>query len=342
MIVSPQIVLKNAVGNAANTLTAGMDYVKADDDIVNRSVFYGIPSTGIFDLHKENYGYYLHDEINIGDKLFLSGGYRYDKARFSFNPSTPEDRDMHENLFTAGANYTFYGKSYVYFSFSRSFRYPLLDELYNFFNNTINISLKPQSSDDCEIGIRYYFGSDIYANLNLFRINTYDEIFFNPQTYANENLDGTARRQGVEISFSIKPVDWLTFKTGYAYVHANIKGGTFNGKDVPNVPKHKAFGSIVTSLGKGFTAALNGVYVGKRPFISDFSNEFSEQKSYLAFNTKLQYQWKALNVFLAVNNITNTKYSEFGVIGVNSSGELERSFYPSQRLNVLAGVTVSI
>jgi iron complex outermembrane receptor protein len=339
VIVSPQILLKNTAGKAKNTLTAGVDYVKADEDIVNESLFFGVSSTGIFDLHKEDYGYYLHDEVNIGDRLYLSGGYRYDKARFSFSPSTPENTAMHENLFTAGVNYTFYGKSYVYFSFSRSFRYPLLDELYSFFTNTINTDLSPQSSDDYEIGIRHYFGSDIYAHLNLFRINTYDEIFFNPVTYTNENLDGTTRRQGVEISFSIRPVEWLTFKTGYAYVDADIRGGTFKGKDVPNVPKHKAFGNIVTSLGKGFTAALNGVYVGDRPFISDFSNAFGEQKSYLVLNSKLEYHWKALNAFLNINNLTNTKYSEFGVIG---GFPLERSFYPSPRLNVLAGVRINI
>jgi iron complex outermembrane receptor protein len=339
VIVSPQVLLKNTAGKAKNTLTAGVDYAKADEDIVNESLFFGVSSTGTFDLHKGNYGYYLHDEVNIGDKLFLSGGYRYDKARFSFNPSTPENTNMHKNLFTAGANYRFYEKSYVYFSFSRSFRYPLLDELYSFFTNTINTDLGPQSSDDYEMGIRHYFNGDIYANLDFFRIDTDKEIFFNPVTYNNENLDGKTRRNGIEFSFLIKPAEWLTLKTGYAYLDAEIKEGTFEGKDVPNVPKHKAFADIVTSLGKGFTAVLNGVYVGKRPFISDFSNDFGEQKSYLVLNGKLQYHWRAVNAFLNINNLTNTKYSEFGVLG---GFPLERSFYPSPRLNVLAGVRVNI
>jgi iron complex outermembrane receptor protein len=339
VIVSPQILLKNTVGRAKNTLTAGVDYVKADDDIVNESLFFAVSSTGVFDLQKENYGYYLHDEINIGDRLYLSGGYRYDKSRFSFSPSTPENADMHKNLFTAGVNYAFYGKSYVYFGFSRSFRYPLLDELYSFFTNTINTNLNPQSSDDYEMGIRHYFSGDIYANLDLFRIDTDKEIFFNPVTYNNENLDGKTRRDGIEFSFFIKPAEWLTLKTGYAYLDAEIKEGSFKGKGVPNVPKHKAFADAVTSLGKGFTVALNAVYVGKRPFISDFSNDFGAQKSYLVLNSKLQYHWKALNAFLNINNLTNTKYSEFGVIG---GFPLEKSFYPSPRINFLAGVKVSI
>jgi len=339
VIASPQIIIRNTANKAKNILTAGLDYVKADEDIVNKSLFFGVSSTGIFDLHKENYGYYLHDEVNIADKFFLSAGYRYDKARFSFNPSTPENTDMHKNLFTAGVNYKFYGESYVYFSFQRSFRYPLLDELYSFFNNTINTNLRPQSTDDYEIGVRHYFTDNIYASLNFFRIETDNEIFFNPVTYNNENLDGETRREGTEFSFFVKPADWLTLKTGYAYLNSEIKGSSFNGNDVPNVPKHKAFASAVTYLGKGFTMTINGIYVGERPFISDFSNDFAEQKSYLVLNSKLQYHWKALDAFLNINNLTNTKYSEFGVIG---GFPLERSFYPSPRLNVLAGVRVNI
>jgi iron complex outermembrane receptor protein len=337
VIVSPQILLNNTIGKAKNTLTLGVDYVKADNDIVNKSLFFGVSSIGLFDLQKKNYGYYLHDEINIADRLYLSGGYRYDMVEFTFSPSTPDEINMHKNLYTAGINYTFCKKSYIYFSFSRSFRYPLLDELYSFFTNTVNTDLDRQSTDDYEMGIRHYFTDNIYAHLNLFRIDTDKEIFFNPITYTNENLDGKTRRDGIEISFFMKPIEWLTLKAGYTYLDAKIKEGTFKGKDVPNVPKHKTFVDIVTSLGRGFTIALNGVYVGERPFISDFSNDLGAQESYLVLNSKIHYHWKSLNAFLNINNLTNTKYSEFGVLG---GFPLEKSFYPSPRINFLAGVRI--
>jgi iron complex outermembrane receptor protein len=337
VIVSPQILFNNTIGVTKNTLTLGIDYVEADNDIVNKSLFFGVSSVGIFDLKKKNYGYYLHDEINIADRLYLSGGYRYDRAEFTFDPSTPDEINMHKDLFTGGINYAFYKKSYIYFSFSRSFRYPLLDELYSFFTNTVNTDLVPQSSDDYEIGIRHYFTDDIYAHLNLFRIDTDKEIFFNPITYTNENLDGKTRRDGIEISLFVKPIEWLTLKAGYTYLDAEIKEGTFKGKEVPNVPKHKASVDVVTLLGRGFTFALNGIYVGERPFISDFSNNFGNQESYLVLNSKINYHWKSLNVFLNINNLTNTEYSEFGVIG---GFPVEKAFYPSPRINFLAGVTI--
>ncbi len=339
VIISPQILLNNTIGITKNTFTLGVDYVEADNDIVNESLFFGVSSVGIFDLQKKNYGYYLHDEINIADRLYLSGGYRYDQAEFTFDPSTPDEINMHNNLYTAGINYTFYKKSYIYFSYSKSFRYPLLDELYSFFTNTVNTDLDPQSTDDYELGIRHYFTDEIYTHLSLFRIDTDKEIFFNPITYVNENLDGKTRRDGVEISFFAKPTEWLTLKAGYTYLDAEIKEGTFKGNEVPNVPKHKATVDVVTSLGRGLTVALNGAYVGERPFISDFSNDFGDQESYVILNSRIQYQRKSLKAFLNINNLTNNEYSEFGVLG---GVPIEKAFYPSPGINFLAGFSIDL
>jgi iron complex outermembrane receptor protein len=335
VIISPQILFKHSIREAKNTLTLGIDYVKSDNDIVNQSVFFGDSTIGLFDLEKENYGFYLHDAINIGEKFYLSGGYRHDRADFTFNPSTPDKTDMSEDAYTAGVNYTFYEQSYIYCSYSRSFRYPLLDELYSFFTNTVNTDLKPQTTDNYEIGVRHYFNDNLYAHLNLFRIDTDQEIVFNPVTYTNENLDGKTRRDGIEISLFVKPIDWLTLKGGYTYLDAEIREGMFKGKEIPNVPKHKVDIYVLTSLGKGFTVTLNGVYVGERPFISDFSNEYGNQDSYIVLNSKIQYKWKSFTTFLDINNLTDTEYSEYGVLG---GYPLERAFYPSPRINFLAGV----
>lgn len=337
--LSPRVLLKNSLGRAKNSLIFGIDYEKVDNNIVNESLFFGLSSTGIFDLKKKNYGYYIHDEINVADNLYLSGGYRHDRAKFTFDPSTPDSITMSKDLYTAGIDYIFYKRSYVYFSFSRSFRYPLLDELYSFFTNTVNTAIVPQTSDNYELGIRHYFSDEVYSHINFFRIDSDNEIFFNPITYTNENLDGMTQRDGVEVLFSVKAARWLALKGGYTYLNAAIKDGTFKGKDIPNVPKHKAVLEVISSLGKGFTFILNGAYIGERPFISDFSNDFSNQKSYLVLNSKIIYQWKSLKAFLDINNLTNREYSEYGVIG---GSPIEKAFYPSPKRNFFAGLSVEL
>jgi len=336
--LSPQILLKQDFGKFKNTLSAGLDYQASDNDILNDSLFFGFSSVGIFELKKDNYGYYLHDEISISERLHLSGGYRYDKAKFKFDPSTPSSVTFSEEAYTAGITYSFFKKSSVYLSYSKSFRYPLLDEMYSFFTNSVNTDLTPQTSDNYEIGMRHHFNDRLSAGVNVFKIDTDREIFFNPDTFTNENLDGETEREGIEFSIDSKAADWLTLQGSYTLSKAEIKAGVFKGKDVPNVPEHKASVYAISSLGKGVTATLRGIYIGKRPFVSDFSNEVGDQKGYFLLNAKLAYEWKSLKAFVDVNNLLNKEYSEYGVKG---GFPVERAFYPSPKRNIFAGLSFS-
>jgi iron complex outermembrane receptor protein len=334
--VSPQIIFKETLWGFDNRLIVGFDYTNVDEDITNTSLFFGVPSTGIFELQKENYGYYIHDEFRPWEKFSISGGYRYDRADFKFKPGTPDNKTMDENLFTAGLDFNFYQKSSIYVSFSRSFRYPVLDELFDFFTNTINSTLIPQDSDNYEFGIRHYFTPSLFAKINIFRIDTENEIFFNPSSFANENLDGKTRRDGFEFSIT-KFFDKMILNGNYTYTNATIQNGQFADSAIPNVPRHKASLSAQFTLGKGFSLVVDSIYVGERPFISDFSNSFENQEDYLVVNTKLKYQWKNITTFLNVNNITDEEYSEYGAI--STFPIFETAFYPSPKINFLAGVS---
>jgi iron complex outermembrane receptor protein len=158
-------------------------------------------------------------------------------------------------------------------------------------------------------------------------------------TFTNENLDGKTRRYGTEVSLNAEVNKWLTVRGGYSYLNAKIKGGEFKGDNVPDVSKHKATVEAVSSLGRGFTFMVNGVYIGGRPFVSDFANAFDNQSSYLVFNSKISYQWKSLRIFLDINNLTDKEYSEYGVIG---GFPPEKSFYPSPERNFLVGLSMDL
>jgi iron complex outermembrane receptor protein len=335
--VSPQLVLREKIAGLGNSLSMGFDYSNSDEDISNESIFFGVPSQGEFELGKKNYGYYIYDDISLLDNLSLSGGYRRDRAEFDFKPSSPDHKNINEDLFTAGVNYNFYKESYAYLSFSRSFRYPLLDELFNFILNTINTNLKQQRSDDYEIGIRHYFTETLYGNINISRIDTDDEIFLNPLTFSNENLGHKTRRDGVEVSLT-KMFDRITLSGSYTFTDADIEGGVWRSNEVPNVPRHKATLDTIFDLGRGWTLAINGIYVGGRPFISDFANAFDDQEDYVLINTRVRYAWKHVSAFLDINNITDNEYSEYGVLG---GFPVEEAFYPSPEINFLVGVSAS-
>ena len=188
--------------------------------------------------------------------------------------------------------------------------------------------------------------NDSYAQINLFRIDTDDEILYNPTGGsfgfgANENLDGKTRREGVEFAVSLQPVDWIRLYGSYTYMDASVQGGQYKDKDIPNVPKHRASLNSVFSLGNGVTIALNGVYIGTRPFISDFTNSFKEQEDYFVLNSKLKYQWNKITAFVDLNNLTDKEYSEFGTLSLFSF-PVESALYPSLKFNMLFGVSVEI
>ena len=56
---------------------------------------------------------------------------------------------------------------------------------------------------------------------------------------------------------------------------------------------------------------------------------------YYSIDAKVSYAWKGLKAFVGVNNLTNQKYSEFGV--VNSAGD--QFFYPSPDRNFIGGIS---
>jgi iron complex outermembrane receptor protein len=338
--LSPSATVKTDLTmDISNSLIVGADYQRSAEDIRNISMFYGFLSTGEFKLRKTNYGAYIHDEVSFAKRVFLSGGYRRDAADFTFSPSSPDKLSLQANAYNVGINVRYLDKSYAYISYSKSFRYPVLDELYSYYTNTINTTFKTQTSDSYEIGARFYFADDIFAHLNLFRSDTRNEIIFNPVTFNNENLDGLARRNGAELSFSVKVTRDILLRGSYTYVDALIRGGMFSGKQVPNIPQHKAGVEGQYSPFKAFTVILNGNYVGTRRFISDFSNDYSKQKSYFVVNNKYKYKWKKVTLFLDINNITNQKYSEYGVIG---GFPAEKAYYPSPGINFMSGLSFAL
>jgi iron complex outermembrane receptor protein len=335
-IVSPQFVVAEPISGFTNRLTFGFEYVNAEEDIVNESLFFGTSSIGIFELEKENYGFYIHDEFFPLNTLSLSGGYRHDKVKYKFSPSTPSETDFDEDLLTAGVNFNFYKNSYAYFSFSEGFRYPVLDELFSFFTNTINTDLVPQNSDNFEIGIRHHFSKSVFANVNLFRLDTRNEIFFNPTTFANENLDGETRRDGVEIALGAD-LKKAVLRGSYTYTDAESRGGQFSGKEVPNVPDHKATFDVLLYPHEAFTLALNGVYVSERFLESDYDNAFPKLDDYFVFNAKFTYKRNKLTLFLDINNIFDEEYSEFGVVATFPT---EPAYFPSPERNFLIGLRI--
>jgi iron complex outermembrane receptor protein len=336
--VSPQIVMNEELFGYELKLAAGVDYRKSEEDITNESIFFGSSSLAFFELSKEDVGYFGNAEVAINDKVSVSGGYRYDRAEFeSYSSGASGNITMSENVYNGGLTYTFSDNGAAYISYAKSFRYPVLDEMFSFFTNTFDSSLSPQTTDDFEIGARIQLSSDLNVSINLFRLATDDEIFFNPSSFANENYDGDTVRQGVELQVS-KKISKILLRGSYTFRDAEFDGGPFDGKEIPNVPRHQFTVGGETNILENIQLTLDGSYIGDRPFISDFANAIDFQESYFDLTAKMTYLFKNGSAYVTVKNILDEDYYEFG--GINFHGE--PGVQPSPGINFLVGVTFEL
>jgi iron complex outermembrane receptor protein len=326
--LNPRLLLKNQIRSIDNSLIFGIDYQDAKAEATN--------TLGKFRLDKKTYGIYFHDELALNDKLMLTAGYRHDRARYNYDTSSNANPEYKQDIISAGVSYRYYRSSYVYFSYADGYRYPAVDEIFSYFGSSVNTGIKPQQTKNYELGLKHFITDDFTAHINLFHLNTNDEIFYNPVTFSNENFEEKTRRQGIEISIK-KSFSLFELGGSYTYTKTNILGGQFKDNKIPNVPEHMATVHALVRLTDQVNFNVNGNYIGKRYYISDFNNTSSKQDNFMVFNTRIQYNYSDfITFYLNLNNIFDEKYAEYGV--QRWDGDL--AVYPSPRFNALAGLTV--
>ncbi len=327
MTLSPQLVLRQDLGPLANRLIVGVDYSAAEEDI-----------SGGTELEKQGFAYYLHDEIEVARGLTLSGGYRHDKAAYEFKPSEPDEADFRQDVYHGGINWAFGAGSHLYASYAKSFRYPLLDELF-LFSGSIDTELEDQTSDHYEVGAGLAVSERLHLNLALFHILTRDEIFYDKVNWANTNLDGDTLRTGLEAGATWRGRQ-LGMGLNYTYIDTEIDGGRFDGKEIPHVPTHTGAAWADYTFTNGLFLALKGIYVGERPFFADFDNSLPDQEDYFLLNAKVKYPFHFLTFFIDLNNILDETYASYGG-NDDPAGVDQAAYYPSPRFNWMAGVSAA-
>jgi hypothetical protein len=215
----------------------------------------------------------------------------------------------------------------------------VIDELFDFFSNTIITTTVPQRSTDYEGGARIERGPT-QASIGVFRLVSDDEIFFNPVGGfgfgANENLDGEGRRTGVELAASTL-LGSVGLGGTYTMTTTAIRGGLYDGEEIPGVADHRLTLRALVPLPAGVSIAVEGLYVGGRRFDGDFEGAFPRQERYFLLDGRVAYSRGSARVFVDLRNLLGETHTEYGVLG---GFPTERAFYPSPGRHVLAGADV--
>jgi len=335
---TPKYILEKNLWNFRNKLTLGLDFYNSDSTVDSQTVSSGGTFLNRVEVTKRSIGSYVLDEFSVFNNLILTAGYRLEWVTYNLFEETPRKEDKtrdHEPAYNLSLDYLFGKKSSAFVSFRRSFRFPVSDELIQYFPTfQVNPLIGPQTGYHYEAGIRHAFTDKIEANLTLFWVDMRNEIFFDPYEYTNKNFPKT-RREGIEVGAKAKPLRWLTLWGNYSYTKATLQEYPYSGNDIPGVPRHKGSLGAEVEIWNGLSLNTRANFVGSRYFISDWANAVPKLGGYYTLDMKLSYVWKGLKAFVGINNLFNRKYAEFGVVDYAGA----QYFYPSPGRNVIGGMS---
>lgn len=296
-----------------NSLVAGLDYNKGTSLVEAK------------ETNKVQVGIYALDSLNMSENLSLSAGYRNEKISLGY--PTGKEKNYSKDLYSLGLNYLYSDTGSLYLSKELNYRTPTTDEYYSSYSG-YNENLEPQASDVIEFGIREYLGNT-YMKASYYKTETKNEIFYNPTTWANENIEGETSRKGLELSAKTF-VGNLAISQAYSAAEAKITEGIFKDKLIPWISKERYILSVLYKL-NDLNLNTEFIHTGEMVALSDWQNTAKKEKAYNVINFNVGYKLGEFNLYGGIKNITNEKYNEYALKGTK--------FYPAPERNYFAGVS---
>ena len=214
------------------------------------------------------------------------------------------------NFFYPGIDvgYTFLENSKVYGNIARVHRVPTFTDLY-YVSKTEkgNMNLLPENALYAEIGYQYQT-KNILAKASGFVRDANNAIDWtkisltDPVWYAKNVGDNTVK--GIELELDHKVTDWLRYTVGYTFLENKlVNSESLLARYSLDNLKHQFVGKLQNRFLKYFANELVYRY-----------NERLNFGSYQLLDEKLSFTKNNLSVYILINNITNTKYTEtFGI-----------------------------
>ena len=274
------------------------------------------------------------------DKHTLMTGLRAEKASYSFKPSSSTAIKDDDTLYAyeLGYNYTINEVSSIYTNFAHSFQTPNIDRffipVYDAFWNqigaTFNGFLKPMKTNTYNIGYNH-FSKMNKLKVSAFYADIKDEIYFNPITYQNTNLDETSKL-GFEVYDKYLLQENLYISANYTYVEATIDkddSQSLENKTLPGVSKH----NLVTSIGYAPTqeskVIASHTYRSSAYALNDFQNSFTQkQEAYNSTDLSLSYTLNGnIEVFAKIQNLLDEDNAIWIADDTIYPSNFQRSYY---------------
>jgi iron complex outermembrane receptor protein len=348
MEFTPRIISSFKLASREAVLTLGADIFETD---------YLIQSDfGITDDTQKQQGYYMYLSLPISDQLKASFAARHGRISenisvdtLSFGRSLPPRTRLHDtaNAWQTGLSYLVTPALRIFANLDKNYRFVTADEYSaiadnNFFSELFASGVivplpHAQNGLSAELGTEWRVGENM-ASFQFYQLDIDDEIVFDPFLFLNTNL-GNTRRRGIIAEAEYSPFNRVTLRADYSYLDGDFTNGDFKGEQLTFVTKHS--GSIQANIifNDNLDMHLEMKAQGRRRFAGDFSNNFSGLPAYTLLNINGVYHRGPFDVGLRINNITDTAYSDSGLIVFDFREGFPspqvRSFYPAPGRNVM-------
>lgn len=301
-------------------------YIRINQDSVNRKYLSFTERTDSLLSHYftniSNGAAFTQLEYRLTEKLRLIGGLRFDLFRmwfrnyltpsaFSGSPNTTETYKR----FTPKAGLTWQPIKAIgfYANYSEGFVAPQVTEL---FNGVKVPDLKPQTFYNYEAGgwISLFQGK-LYADWSIYYLQGTNEIIsirFDDGSSGNANA-GKTKHQGIEYGLNFRPApEWMFRLSGansrHRFVNYAEKDISYNGNTMNGAPAFTGNAELQYKPNwfPGFRTGIEWQHNGS--YWMDPQNTVRDP-GFTLLNLRAGYEWKTLEVWCNVINLTNNYYS---------------------------------
>ncbi|OCL86977.1 Vitamin B12 transporter BtuB precursor [Aliarcobacter thereius] len=292
---------------------------------------------------KDNIAAFASFELNAIDDLTISAGFRKENVEYEYKPigGTNLKQDDNLNAYEFGLNYLLDENQSIFANYNRSFQAPDIDRFFVMDRGTMTTNfngfIEPAKVDNYTIGY-----NNIQANnklkVSIFRANLKNEIYMDPSTYSNTNID-KSHKYGLEIYDKFLINDNLFTTLNYSYIIAKTDeedsgNGAYNGKYLPGVSKHNLTLALGYSPVKNFETILSHTYKSSAYTYNDFENHFSQkQKHYNSTDLSFNFKKENVELFAKIQNLFNQKNGIWTGVDSIYPVNFERTFFMGMKVN---------
>ena len=310
---------------------------------------------------------YSHIEFNVGNRIILSAGARYDIFEVDYeNNLTPEISGRHIRPESQRVSYSHLSPKaavvykinelhQVYANYRHAFQAPSVGTLFRSGSSTNTTDLKPVKSDSIEIGYRGYVFDQIGFEAAIYYMEKNDDIvsIINSESDRVSLNAGETIHKGIELGLQTHLTPDVSLSTSFTYTEQTYGQFeylyncyscappvinqilNFDGNDIGKAPK--TLGNIALKYEPvavhGLMLELELEHIGK--YYTDETNT-EEYNGHDLLNLRGRYLVNTqLEVYGRLQNLTDKRYSTYTS---NQVGSSDIDYRPGLPLTLFAGL----